>query len=107
MPGGTPANPKIAGCCRVAPAALMQKTRGPLPRPRVRAGRHGRKARRSDFDTALRIESRYLAKLIVSPWRRNMINTFFFNMNAIRSGQSRPTWEGASSRRRSASSAPG
>jgi hypothetical protein len=38
----------------------------------------------------LRIESRYLAKLIVSPVARNMINTFFFNMNAIKSGQSRP-----------------
>jgi 3-hydroxyacyl-CoA dehydrogenase / enoyl-CoA hydratase / 3-hydroxybutyryl-CoA epimerase len=43
-----------------------------------------------DFDTALRIESRYLAKLIVSPVAKNMINTFFFNMNAIKSGQSRP-----------------
>ena len=30
-----------------------------------------------DFDTALRIESRYLARLIVSPVAKNMINTFF------------------------------
>jgi len=38
-----------------------------------------------DFDTALRIESRYLAKLIVTR-AKNMINTFFFNMNAISPG---------------------
>jgi 3-hydroxyacyl-CoA dehydrogenase / enoyl-CoA hydratase / 3-hydroxybutyryl-CoA epimerase len=49
-----------------------------------------------DFDTALRIETRYLAKLIVSPVAKNMINTFFFNMNAIKGGQSRPKWEGRS-----------
>ena len=39
-----------------------------------------------DFDTALRIESRYLAKLIVGQVAKNMINTFFFDMNAIKSG---------------------
>jgi 3-hydroxyacyl-CoA dehydrogenase / enoyl-CoA hydratase / 3-hydroxybutyryl-CoA epimerase len=43
-----------------------------------------------DFDTALRIESRYLARIAVDPVAKNMVNTFFFNMNAIKSGQSRP-----------------
>jgi len=43
-----------------------------------------------DYDTALRIESRYLARLMTGPVARNMINTFFFDMNAIKSGQSRP-----------------
>jgi 3-hydroxyacyl-CoA dehydrogenase/enoyl-CoA hydratase/3-hydroxybutyryl-CoA epimerase len=43
-----------------------------------------------DFDTAMRIESRYLAGLMVNPVAKNMINTFFFNLNAIKSGQSRP-----------------
>jgi 3-hydroxyacyl-CoA dehydrogenase/enoyl-CoA hydratase/3-hydroxybutyryl-CoA epimerase len=43
-----------------------------------------------DFDTALRIESRYLAGLMVNPVAKNMVNTFFFNMNAIKAGQSRP-----------------
>ena len=33
MPGGTPANPKIAGMLSVAPAALKQKTRGLYPAP--------------------------------------------------------------------------
>ena len=43
-----------------------------------------------DIETALRIESRYLAKLMTGPNAQAMINTFFFNLNAIKSGQSRP-----------------
>ena len=93
MPGGTPANPKIAGMLSVAPAALKQKTRGLYPAPEYALAAMVEGAQ-VDFDTALRIESRYLAKLIVTPVAKNMINTFFFNMNAIKSGQSRPKWEG-------------
>jgi 3-hydroxyacyl-CoA dehydrogenase/enoyl-CoA hydratase/3-hydroxybutyryl-CoA epimerase len=89
MPGGTPANPKIAGMLSVAPAVLKQKTRGLYPAPEYALAAMVEGAM-VDFDTALRIESRYLAKLIVSPVAKNMINTFFFNMNAIKSGQSRP-----------------
>jgi 3-hydroxyacyl-CoA dehydrogenase/enoyl-CoA hydratase/3-hydroxybutyryl-CoA epimerase len=43
-----------------------------------------------EFDTAMRIESRYLAGLMSSGIARNMINTVFFNMNNIKSGLSRP-----------------
>ena len=93
MPGGTPANPKIAGMLAVAPAVLKQKTRGLYPAPEYALACMVEGAQ-VDFDTALRIESRYLAKLIVSPVAKNMINTFFFNMNAIKAGQSRPKWEG-------------
>jgi 3-hydroxyacyl-CoA dehydrogenase/enoyl-CoA hydratase/3-hydroxybutyryl-CoA epimerase len=93
MPGGTPANPKIAGLLSVAPAALRQKTRGLYPAPEYALSAMVEGAQ-VDFDTALRIESRYLARLIVSPVAKNMINTFFFNMNAIKSGQSRPQREG-------------
>lgn len=93
MPGGTPASPKIAGALAVAPAVLKQKTRGLYPAPEYALAAMVEGAQ-VDFDTALRIESRYLAKLIVSPVAKNMINTFFFNMNAIKAGQSRPRWEG-------------
>jgi 3-hydroxyacyl-CoA dehydrogenase/enoyl-CoA hydratase/3-hydroxybutyryl-CoA epimerase len=89
MPDGTPSNPKIAGMLSVAPAMLKQKTRGLYPAPEYALAAMVEGAQ-VDFDTALRIESRYLAKLIISPVAKNMINTFFFNMNAIRSGQSRP-----------------
>jgi 3-hydroxyacyl-CoA dehydrogenase / enoyl-CoA hydratase / 3-hydroxybutyryl-CoA epimerase len=89
MPGGTPSNPKIAGMLAVAPAVLKQKTRGLYPAPEYALAAMVEGAQ-VDFDTALRIESRYLARLVVNPIAKNMINTFFFNMNAIKSGQSRP-----------------
>jgi 3-hydroxyacyl-CoA dehydrogenase/enoyl-CoA hydratase/3-hydroxybutyryl-CoA epimerase len=89
MPGGTPSSPRIAGMLSVAPAVLKQKTRGLYPAPEYALAAMVEGAQ-VDFDTALRIESRYLAKLIVTPVAKNMINTFFFNMNAIKSGQSRP-----------------
>jgi len=89
MPGGTPDNPKVAAALSVAPAMLKQKTRGLYPAPEYALSAMVEGAS-VDFDTALRIESRYLARLIVSPVAKNMINTFFFNMNAIKSGQSRP-----------------
>ncbi|MDP3519081.1 MAG: 3-hydroxyacyl-CoA dehydrogenase NAD-binding domain-containing protein [Hydrogenophaga sp.] len=89
LPGGTPANPKIAGALTVAPAMLKQKTRGLYPAPEYALAAMAEGAM-VDYDTALRIESRYLAKLMTTPVARNMINTFFFNMNAIKSGLSRP-----------------
>jgi 3-hydroxyacyl-CoA dehydrogenase/enoyl-CoA hydratase/3-hydroxybutyryl-CoA epimerase len=42
-----------------------------------------------DFDTALRIESRYLARLAVGQVAKNLIS-LFFNRTAIKSGASRP-----------------
>jgi 3-hydroxyacyl-CoA dehydrogenase/enoyl-CoA hydratase/3-hydroxybutyryl-CoA epimerase len=89
MPGGTPSNPKIAAMLSVAPAVLKQKTRGLYPAPEAALAAMVEGAQ-VDYDTALRIESRYLARLAVTPVAKAMINTFFFNMNAIKSGQSRP-----------------
>ena len=89
MPGGTPSNPKIAGILSVAPAVLKQKTRGLYPAPEAALAAMVEGAM-VDFDTAMRVESRYLAGLMTGGVARNMINTFFFNMNAIKGGQSRP-----------------
>jgi 3-hydroxyacyl-CoA dehydrogenase/enoyl-CoA hydratase/3-hydroxybutyryl-CoA epimerase len=89
MPGGTPSNPKLAAMLSVAPAVLKQKTRGLYPAPEAALAAMVEGAQ-VDYDTALRIESRYLARLAVTPVAKAMINTFFFNLNAIKSGQSRP-----------------
>jgi len=89
MPGGTPSNPKIAGMLSVAPAVLKQKTRGLYPAPEAALAAMVEGAM-VDFDTAMRVESRYLARLMTSGVAKNMINTFFFNLNAIKGGQSRP-----------------
>ena len=45
---------------------------------------------RVDFETAMRIESRGLTELALTPVAKNMINTFFFNLNQINGGASRP-----------------
>ena len=89
MPGGTPSDPKVAAALTVAPAMLKKTTRGLYPAPEAALAAMVEGAQ-VDFDTALRIESRYLAKVAVTPVARAMINTFFFNLNAIKSGQSRP-----------------
>ncbi|NKE64397.1 3-hydroxyacyl-CoA dehydrogenase [Ramlibacter sp. RBP-2] len=89
MPGGTPGSSKVAGLLAVAPAVLKRKTRGLYPAPECALAAMVEGAQ-VDFDTALRIESRYLARLLVGPVAKNMINTFFFDLNAVKSGQSRP-----------------
>ena len=90
MPGGGPLSPALAGAMSVAPTMLKKKTRGLLPAPEYALAAMVEGAL-VDYDTATRIESRYLARLWVGPVAHNMINTFFFNMNAIKSGRSRPT----------------
>lgn len=89
IPGGTPSNPKIAGALSVAPAMLRQKTRGLYPAPEAALSAMVEGAA-LEFDAALRVESRYLAKVGSGQVAKNMVNTFFFNLNAIKSGQSRP-----------------
>ncbi len=89
IPGGTPANPKIAAALSVAPAMLKKQTRGLYPAPEAILACMV-EGTQVDLETALRIESRYLARLMTGSNAKAMINTFFFNMNAIKSGQSRP-----------------
>ena len=88
MPGGGPDNPKIAQMLAIAPAITSAKTRGLLPAPEAIMACAVEGAR-VDFDTATRIESRYLIKLAVGQVAKNLI-TLFFNQTAIRSGASRP-----------------
>ncbi len=89
IPGGTPASPKIAGALVVAPAMLTARTHGKYPAPEAALSAMVEGAQ-VDYDTATRIESRYLAQLMTGPVARNMINTFFFDLNAVKGGQSRP-----------------
>ena len=89
IPGGSSNSPRIASRIGVASAMLFKKTRGLLPAPEcildvmVEAGR-------MDFDAALRIESRKFAGLVTRPETKNLINTFFFDMNKVKGGAGRP-----------------
>jgi 3-hydroxyacyl-CoA dehydrogenase/enoyl-CoA hydratase/3-hydroxybutyryl-CoA epimerase len=89
MPGGTPASPKIAMGLTVAPAMLAAKTHGLYPAAQAILETMVEGAM-VDYDTATRIESRKLAKIMVGQNAKNMITAFFFNLNAIKSGKSRP-----------------
>ena len=89
IPGGDARSPKIAGALAVAPAMLKKKTRGLLPAPEAILACMV-EGSLVDMDTALRIESRYLAQLMTTGQAQAMINTFFFNLNAVKSGASRP-----------------
>ena len=86
---GWATSPQVKAGLAVAPAMIKKNSRGLYPAPEYALAAMVEGAL-VDYDTALRIESRYLARLIVSPVAKNMINTFFFNLNAIKSGQSRP-----------------
>ncbi|MDO8449194.1 MAG: 3-hydroxyacyl-CoA dehydrogenase NAD-binding domain-containing protein [Rhodoferax sp.] len=89
VPGGLPSNPAVANMLVVAPAMIKKQTRGLYPAPEAIMACMV-EGLQVDLPTALRIESRYLAKLMTGINARAMINTFFFNLNAIKSGQSRP-----------------
>ncbi|WP_394755379.1 3-hydroxyacyl-CoA dehydrogenase NAD-binding domain-containing protein [Rhodoferax sp.] len=89
VPGGLPSSPAVAQMLVVAPAMIKQQTRGLYPAPEAIMACMV-EGLQVDLPTALRIESRYLAKLMTGSNARAMINTFFFNLNAIKSGQSRP-----------------
>jgi 3-hydroxyacyl-CoA dehydrogenase/enoyl-CoA hydratase/3-hydroxybutyryl-CoA epimerase len=90
VPGGLPSSPAVAGMLPVAPAMIKKQTRGLYPAPEAIMACMV-EGLQVDIETALRIESRYLAKLMTGTNARAMINTFFFNLNAIKSGTSRPT----------------
>jgi 3-hydroxyacyl-CoA dehydrogenase/enoyl-CoA hydratase/3-hydroxybutyryl-CoA epimerase len=88
MPGGGPSTPAVSQMLSIAPAMVVEKTRGLYPAPKAIMAAMVEGAY-VDFDTALRIESRYLARLAVGPVAKNLI-TLFFNRTAIKSGASRP-----------------
>ncbi len=89
VPGGLPSSPAVAQMLVVAPAMIKKQTRGLYPAPEAIMACMV-EGLQVDIETALRIESRHLAKLMTGANARAMINTFFFNLNAIMSGQSRP-----------------
>ncbi len=89
IPGDGVNGPGIYPMLPVAPALMTNKTRGNFPAPEaiLSAAVEGL---RVDFDTAMRIESRYFVKLATDQVSKNMIGTFFFQMNEVKAGKSRP-----------------
>ncbi|KAF4406332.1 3-hydroxyacyl-CoA dehydrogenase NAD-binding domain-containing protein [Streptomyces lycii] len=90
IPGGTPASPKFAANLPAFPANLRKQTGGaPYPAPRniLAAAVEGAQV---DFETAQVIEARYFTELVTGQTAKNMIQAFFFDLQAVNSGANRP-----------------
>jgi 3-hydroxyacyl-CoA dehydrogenase/enoyl-CoA hydratase/3-hydroxybutyryl-CoA epimerase len=90
MPGGTPSSPKLAGMLPAFPANLRKQLKGaPMPAPHhiMCAAVEGANV---DIDTAFAIEGRYFVNLAKGQVAKNMIQAFWFDLNSINAGGSRP-----------------
>src|SRR3954470_2307824 len=90
MPGGAPSNPKVGGMLPALPGNLRKQLKGaPMPAPHhiMCAAIEGAGV---DFDTALKIEGRYFVNLAKGQTAKNMIQAFWFDLNSINAGGSRP-----------------
>lgn len=89
FPGGNAQNPKVASMIPIVPAMTKKKTHGNYPAVEaiIDTAVEGSVV---DFDTACRIESRYFTSLAAGQVSKNMITAFWYNLNAINAGGSRP-----------------
>jgi 3-hydroxyacyl-CoA dehydrogenase/enoyl-CoA hydratase/3-hydroxybutyryl-CoA epimerase len=90
MPGGAPSNPKVGGMLPALPGNLKKQLKGaPMPAPHhiMCAAVEGAGV---DFDTALAVEGRYFVNLAKGQTAKNMIQAFWFDLNSINAGGSRP-----------------
>ncbi len=93
IPGGSPADKDpdqgLMGLLYFGPVNVMNSTKGNFPAPKaIFACVHD--VARVDFDTAEKIEARYFLSLMTSQVAKNMIRTFFFQLQALEKGASRP-----------------
>ena len=89
VPGGTPSHPALAKMLPIAPAMMRDKTKGVLPAPEsiLSVMVEGLQV---DIDSAMRIETRYFVELVCGQVSKNMINTFWYQLNEINGGAARP-----------------
>ncbi|OZG25811.1 3-hydroxyacyl-CoA dehydrogenase [Williamsia sp. 1138] len=90
MPGGSPTSPSLAQMLPAIPSLLRQQLKGaPMPAPRaiMAAAIEGAYV---DVDTADQVETRYFVSLVTGQVAQNMIKAFFFDLQAINGGASRP-----------------
>ncbi|HKN96734.1 MAG TPA: 3-hydroxyacyl-CoA dehydrogenase NAD-binding domain-containing protein [Pseudonocardiaceae bacterium] len=91
IPGGSPSSPSFAANLPAFPANLRKQLKGaPMPAPRdiLAAAVEGAQV---DIDTATRVETQYLVELVTGQTSKNMIKAFFFDLQHINSGGSRPS----------------
>lgn len=89
IPGGDSKHPNVVQVFSIAPAMAYQKSHGNYPAithilSSVFEGCL------TDIDNGLKIESRFFVACALSDVSKNMINTFWTQLNSIKKGQSRP-----------------
>jgi 3-hydroxyacyl-CoA dehydrogenase / enoyl-CoA hydratase / 3-hydroxybutyryl-CoA epimerase len=90
IPGGTPSTPAFAANLPALPATLRKQIKGAnLPAPRAILAAAVESAQ-VGFDEAGEIESRYFTELAVGQVAKNMTKAFFFDLEHIKTGGSRP-----------------
>ena len=90
MPGGSPASPSVAATLPAMPATLRRQLKGaPMPAPRaiLAAAVEGALV---DVDSAGLVETRYFVSLVTGQVAKNMTKAFFFDLQHINAGGSRP-----------------
>jgi 3-hydroxyacyl-CoA dehydrogenase/enoyl-CoA hydratase/3-hydroxybutyryl-CoA epimerase len=88
-PGGDSKNPANVQMLAIAPSMLNQKTHGNLPAP-LNIMSCVFEGGVVDFETGCQIESRYFANCVTSQVSKNMIGTFWFQLNRLNKGDARP-----------------
>nr|MBV6630791.1 enoyl-CoA hydratase/isomerase family protein [Oceanococcus sp. HetDA_MAG_MS8] len=89
IPGGDPKHPAVVQMLAIAPSMLRDKTQGLYPAPQniMSCVFEGCLV---DFDTGCDTEARYFANCVVSQVAKNTIGTFWYGLNEIKKGASRP-----------------
>jgi 3-hydroxyacyl-CoA dehydrogenase/enoyl-CoA hydratase/3-hydroxybutyryl-CoA epimerase len=90
IPGGTPSTPALAMNLPAFPANLRKQLKGatyPAPAAIMAAAVEGAQV---DFDNALKIEGRYFTSLATGQIAKNMIQAFFFDLQAVNGDRGRP-----------------
>lgn len=96
IPGGSPADKDIdqglQGLLYFGPVNVMTNTWGNFPHAKAIFACIADVAR-VDFEAAQKIEARYFLSLMRSQVAKNMISTFFFQLNELENGASRPSFD--------------
>ncbi|WP_370325018.1 3-hydroxyacyl-CoA dehydrogenase NAD-binding domain-containing protein [Euzebya sp.] len=90
IPGGTPSKPSFAAMLPGIPSTLRKQLKGaPMPAPRAILA-VSVESTQVPVDRAWEIESRYFTELVIGQVAKNMTKAFFFDLQAINQGRSRP-----------------
>jgi len=90
IPGGTPKDSKVTQTLPISPALVRAPAKGTLPAPEKILATMVEGAQ-VDFDNASKIESRYFLELAKGQISKNLINTFWTQLNEIKAGKNRPS----------------